>query len=100
MKALRFFFLGKPGATGLIRWEIHLWILIGLLLAKAVAGGLESLGRLMALHDQHVPGYIEAAGPFSDIVFWPIAFLFLYLLAAAIPVEITRNSREDEAARE
>lgn len=100
MKALKFFFLGKPGATGLIRWEVHLWILMGLLVAKAVAGGLEPLGRLMALHDQHVPGYIKAAGPFSDIVFWPIAFLFLYLLAAVIPVEISRTSREGKASQE
>jgi hypothetical protein len=90
VKTLRFLFLGKRGTTGVIRWEYHLWILIGLLLAKAVAGGLESLGRLMAIHGQHVPGYIAAAGPFSNMVFWPTAFLFLYLLAAVISVRIVR----------
>jgi hypothetical protein len=90
MKALKFFFLGKPGVTGLIRWEFHLWILIGLLMAKAVAGGLETLGRLIALKGDRVPGYIEAAGPFSDIVFWPTAFLFLYLFVAVIPVRMIR----------
>lgn len=91
MKAIKFFFLGKPGVTGLIRWEFHLIILIGLLLAKAVVGGLESVGRLLALKGQHVPGYIEAAGPASQLLFWPTAFLALYLLVAVIPVRIVKT---------
>lgn len=90
MKALKFFFCGKPGVTGLIRWEFHLWILIALMFAKAVAGVLETTGRLLTVKGQHVPLFIEAAGPFSDIVFWPIAFLFLYLFAAVIPLGIVR----------
>ena len=93
MKAFKFFFTGRPGVIGLARWEFHLWILIGLMFSKAVAGVLETTGRLLAVKGQHVPGFIEAAGPFSDIVFWPTAFLFLYLVAAVIPIRaaIGRN---------
>jgi hypothetical protein len=100
MRVLRFFFLGKPGVTGLIRWEFQLWILIALMFAKAVAGVLETIGRLLAVKGQHIPGYIAAAGPFSDIAFWPIAFLFLYLLVAVIPVRITRVQAENQAPQE
>lgn len=85
MRTLKFLFAGRPGVKGLARWEFHLWILIGLLLAKAISGGLESIGRLLAVNDRRIPGYIEAAGPFSDLIFWPTALLFLYLAAAIIP---------------
>lgn len=91
MKAVKFFFTGLPGVGGLIRWEFHLWILMGLLLAKAVAGGLESVGRLLVVEGRSVPGYIQAAGPFSDAVFWPTALLFLYLFAAVVPGRTVRG---------
>lgn len=99
MKVLKFFFAGKPGVTGLARWEFHMWILIGLLLSKAIAGGLESVGRLLAVEGQRVPGYIAAAGPFSEIVFWPTAFLFLYLFAAVVPVRFVKSRIGDPAPR-
>jgi hypothetical protein len=91
VKILSFFFAGRPGVAGAARWEFHLWMLIALLLAKAVAEGLDSVGRLLAVQGQRVPGYIAAADTISGALFWPTAFLFLYLLSAVVPVRIIRS---------
>jgi hypothetical protein len=65
---------------------------MALMFTKAVAGVLETVGRLLSIKGQHVPWFVAAAGPYSDIVFWPTAFLFLYLFAAVIPVRVARTA--------
>lgn len=88
MKALKHLVFGKPGVTGMGKWKAHFLILIGLLLAKVVVDGLESLGRLMAIRGDDVPGFIAAAGGASELLFWPTALLALHLLVAIIQINI------------
>jgi hypothetical protein len=88
MKTLRsaagFLFLGRNTANLAMRFEFHLWALVGLLLLTATGGGMRSVARLLAARDKPV-----SDGLMSVIQIGNASMIAAYVLGGYLLITMT-----------